>query len=87
MTYRSSCNFEAVHSLKSLLGICKHTVPRRAVTGQQSVKVCEETNVCILNKAITLGLLGNVVKMQINGINRSERLEDLTNIVLAQGER
>lgn len=36
MTYRSSCNFEAVHALKSLLGICKHTVPRQAATGQQS---------------------------------------------------
>lgn len=39
-----------------------------------------------LNKAVTLRLLGNVVKVQINGINGSERLKDLTNVVLAQRE-
>lgn len=37
-----------------------------------------------LDKAITLRLLGQIVEVQVNDINGTERLKDLTNIVLAK---
>ena len=46
-----------------------------------------EAKADILDKTIAFGLLGQVVEVKVNDINGTERLKDLTKVILAKRER